>query len=102
MAAAVLIAILSFVVAPMLQSFSGRGPVTGRRNANSKAASWTGGSITNEQLDVELGELAVANTFLKKLAFDVKEKGGFPRVPEVRPDLHSWASPPIPATPRRS
>ena len=87
MAAAVLIAILSFVVAPMLQSFTGRGPVTGRRNANSKAASWSGGSITNEQLDVELGELAVANTFLKKLAFDVKEKGGFPRVPEVRPDF---------------
>lgn len=87
MAVAVLIAILSFVVAPMLQSFSGRGPVTGRRNANSKAASWSGGSITSEQLDVELGELAVANTFLKKLAFDVKEKGGFPRVPEVRPDF---------------
>ncbi|MFZ4080338.1 MAG: hypothetical protein ACOYKN_03850 [Pirellula sp.] len=87
MAIAVLIAILSFVVAPMLQSFSGRGPVAGRRNANFTAASWSGGSITNEQLDVELGELAVANTFLKKLAFDVKEKGGFPRVPEVRPDF---------------
>ena len=87
MAVAVLIAILSFVVAPMLQSFSGRGPVAGRRNANFTAASWSGGSITNEQLDVELGELAVANTFLKKLAFDVKEKGGFPRVPEVRPDF---------------
>jgi hypothetical protein len=87
MAVAVLIAILSFVVAPMLQSFSGRGPVGGRRNANSKAASWSGGSITSEQLDVEMGELAVANTFLKKLAFDVKEKGGFPRVPEVRPDF---------------
>ena len=87
MAVAVLIAILSFVVAPMLQSFTGGGPRYGRRDANSKAASWTSGSITREQLDVEMGELAVANTFLKKLAFDVREKGGFPKVPEVRPDF---------------
>ena len=87
MAAAVLIAILSFVVAPMLQSFTGRGSVSGRRDANAKAASWSGGSITQDQLDIELGELAVANTFLKKLAFDVREKGGFPKVPEVRPDF---------------
>ena len=87
MAAAVLIAILSFVVAPMLQSFTGRSSVSGRRDANAKAASWSGGSITQDQLDIELGELAVANTFLKKLAFDVREKGGFPKVPEVRPDF---------------
>ncbi|MFM8571323.1 MAG: hypothetical protein ACKOAU_06975 [Pirellula sp.] len=87
MAVAVLIAILSFVVAPMLQSFTGGGARFNRRDANSKAASWTGGSITRDQLDVELGELAVANTFLKKLAFDVREKGGFPKVPEVRPDF---------------
>jgi len=87
MAAAVLIAILSFVVAPMLQSFTGRGSGSGRRDANAKAASWSGGSITQDQLDIELGELAVANTFLKKLAFDVREKGGFPKVPEVRPDF---------------
>ncbi|MFM8214555.1 MAG: hypothetical protein ACKN82_07955, partial [Pirellula sp.] len=72
MAVAVLIAILSFVVAPMLQSFTGGGARFNRRDANSKAASWTGGSITRDQLDVELGELAVANTFLKKLAFDVR------------------------------
>jgi len=87
MAAAVLIAILSFVVAPMLQSFSGGGPRMGRRDANSKVASWSGGTITREQLEIEMSELAVANTFLKKLAFDVREKGGFPRVPEVRPDF---------------
>ena len=87
MAAAVLIAILSFVVAPMLQSFTGRSSGSGRRDANAKAASWSGGSITQDQLDIELGELAVANTFLKKLAFDVREKGGFPKVPEVRPDF---------------
>lgn len=87
MAAAVLIAILSFVVAPMLQSFTGSGPRYNRKGANDKVASWSGGSITREQLDVEMGELSVANTFLKKLAFDVREKGGFPKVPEVRPDF---------------
>lgn len=88
MAAAVLIAILSFVVAPMLQSFTGNAQRTGgRQGGNSTAASWTGGSISREQLDVEMGQLSVANMFLKRLAFDVRDKGGYPRVPEVRPDF---------------
>jgi len=88
MAGAVLIAILSFVVAPMLQSFSGYGATAGRnRDAKAIAASWAGGSITREQLDTELTQLAIANTFLRKLAVDVRDKGGFPQVPEVRPDF---------------
>jgi hypothetical protein len=88
MAGAVLIAILSFVVAPMLQSFSGYGGSAGRnRDAKAIAASWAGGSITREQLDTELTQLAIANTFLRKLAVDVRDKGGFPQVPEVRPDF---------------
>ena len=88
MAAAVLIAILSFVVAPMLQSFTGNSQgVSNRPGGNSTAASWTGGSISREQLDVEMGQLSVANMFLKRLAFDVRDKGGYPRVPEVRPDF---------------
>ncbi len=86
MAGAVLIAVLAFVVAPMMDSFSsfGRG---GPRNSDSVAASWSGGSITQNQLDTELTQLAIANTFLRKLANDVRDKGGFPRVPEVRPDF---------------
>ncbi|MBM3964680.1 MAG: hypothetical protein FJ308_06380 [Planctomycetes bacterium] len=88
MAGAVLIAILSFVVAPMLQSFSGYGATAGRnRDAKAITASWAGGSITREQLDTELTQLAIANTFLRKLAVDVRDKGGFPQVPEVRPDF---------------
>lgn len=103
MAAAVLIAILSFVVAPMLQSFTGSSQRTsGRQGGNSTAASWSGGSISREQLDVEMGQLSVANMFLKRLAFDVRDKGGFPRVPEVRPDFGLVGITPIPETPRPS
>jgi hypothetical protein len=88
MAGAVLIAILSFVVAPMLQSFSDYGGSTsGRRSGTDVAASWAGGSISRQQLDAELEQLGIANTFLRKLAVDVKEKGGFPQVPEVSPDF---------------
>lgn len=88
MAAAVLIAILSFVVAPMLQSLTDSAQrANGRQGGNSTAASWSGGSISREQLDVEMGQLSVANMFLKRLAFDVRDKGGYPRVPEVRPDF---------------
>lgn len=88
MAAAVLIAVLSFVVAPMLQSFTGTGPVMGRKDAQATAASWSGGRLSREQLEIELSELSIANTFLRKLGTDVREKGGFPRVPEVSPDLN--------------
>jgi len=80
MAGAVLIAILAFVVAPMLESFSGynRG---NRPGSGAVVASWSGGSITQEQMDTELTQLAIANTFLRKLAFEVTEKNGFPQVP---------------------
>lgn len=86
MAGAVLIAILAFVVAPMLESLSGynRGL---RPGGGTVAASWAGGSITQDQVESELTQLAVANTFLRKLAVDVREKGGFPQVPEVSPDF---------------
>lgn len=80
MAGAVLIAILAFVVAPMLESFSGYSRGT-RPGAGAVAASWSGGSITQEQVETELTQLAIANTFLRKLAFEVREKGGFPQVP---------------------
>jgi hypothetical protein len=86
MAGAVLIAILAFVVAPMLESFSGYGR-NSRPGASAVAASWSGGSITQEQIESELSELAITNTFLRKLAVDVREKGGFPQVPEVSPDF---------------
>jgi hypothetical protein len=48
MAGAVLIAILAFVVAPMLESFSGYGR-SSRPGANAVAASWSGGSNTQEK-----------------------------------------------------
>lgn len=88
MAGAVLIAILAFVVAPMLQSFSGYNAAASARSAGTDvAASWAGGSISRQQIDTELDQLAIANTFLRKLAVDVRDKGGFPQVPEVRPDF---------------
>lgn len=88
MAGAVLIAILAFVVAPMLQSFSGYNAAATARSAGTDvAASWAGGSISRQQIDTELDQLAIANTFLRKLAVDVRDKGGFPQVPEVRPDF---------------
>ncbi len=80
MAGAVLIAILAFVVAPMLESFSGYNRGT-RPGSGAVVASWSGGSITQEQMDTELTQLAIANTFLRKLAFEVTEKNGFPQVP---------------------
>ncbi|MFN9436146.1 MAG: hypothetical protein ACK6DC_14575, partial [Planctomycetota bacterium] len=86
MAGAVLIAILAFVVAPMLESFSGYSQGM-RPGAGNVAASWYGGSITQDQVESELVQLGIANTFLRKLATDVKEKGGFPQVPDVAPNL---------------
>jgi hypothetical protein len=86
MAGAVLIAILAFVVAPMLESFSGYSQGM-RPGAGNVAASWYGGSITQDQVESELVQLGIVNTFLRKLATDVKEKGGFPQVPDVAPNL---------------
>jgi hypothetical protein len=86
MAGAVLIAILAFVVAPMLESFSGYNQGV-RPGAETVAASWYGGSISQDQIDSELVQLGIANTFLRKLASDVQAKGGFPQVPDVAPNL---------------
>ncbi len=88
MAFAVLIAIVSFVIAPLLQSFnSGSRSGAGRSTGSDIAATWRGGSITHHQLNTELQQLAIANRFLQKLAIEVREKGGVPRVPNVSPDL---------------
>ncbi len=90
MAAAVLVAILAFVIAPMLESFTGIGRKGGRRNGRSvdaTFASWRGGSITRSQLDREVYQLQLANRFLRKLAVDVREAKGQPNVPEFSPDL---------------
>lgn len=84
MAAAVFVAICAFVVAPMLSSFQ---KPQGRNIEETLAASWNGGSITKTQLQREIYFVNVANTFLRKLATEVREKGGMPSVPEMSPDL---------------
>lgn len=84
MAAAVFIAICAFVVAPMLSSFQ---KPQGRNVEETLVASWNGGSITKAQLQREIYFVNVANTFLRKLATEVREKGGNPSVPELSPDL---------------
>ena len=92
MAGAVFIAIVSFVIAPMIEYFSGsrrsgRMGISSRRGANPVLASWNGGSIRMDELDREWQQVYWANMFLRKLAVDVREKGGTPNVPEFAPDL---------------
>ncbi len=92
MAGAVFIAIVSFVIAPMIEYFSGsrrsgRGGNSSRGGSNPVLASWTGGSIRMHELDREWQQVYWANTFLRKLAIDVREKGGMPNVPEFAQDL---------------
>ena len=90
MAGAVFIAIVSFVIAPMIDYFSGSGKSNrggNRGGPNPVKASWTGGSIRLNELDREWQQVYWANTFLRKLATDVREKGGMPNVPEFNPDL---------------
>ncbi len=92
MAGAVFIAIVSFVIAPMIEYFSGsrrsgRPGISSRRGDNPVLASWNGGSIRMNELDREWQQVYWANTFLRKLATDVREKGGMPNVPEFAPDL---------------
>ncbi len=90
MAGAVFIAIVSFVIAPMIEYFSGSGKSNrggSRGGPNPVLASWTGGSIRMNELDREWQQVYWANTFLRKLATDVREKGGMPNVPEFAPDL---------------
>ena len=54
---------------------------------NPVIASWTGGSIRNNDLRSEWEQVVYANQFLRKLANDVRAKGGMPKVPEFAPDL---------------
>ena len=87
MAGVVFVAIVAFVIAPAIQSFTNVGQPGGRSGANPTLASWTGGSIRLDQLEREYYELRMANAFLRKLAVDVRAKGGTPNVPGVSPDL---------------
>ena len=81
MAGAVFIAIVAFVIAPMIEYFSGSGRRASRAGTNPVLASWDGGSIRQDELDREWEQVYWANIFLKKLASDVIEKGGMPNVP---------------------
>ena len=81
MAGAVFIAIVAFVIAPMIEYFSGSGRRSSRGGTNPVLASWTGGSIRQDELEREWEQVYWANIFLKKLASDVIEKGGTPNVP---------------------
>lgn len=87
MAGAVFLAIVAFVISPAIQSFTNAGRPGGRSGANPTLASWTGGSIRLDQLEREYYELRMANAFLRKLAVEVRAKGGTPNVPGVSPDL---------------
>ncbi|MEI7462564.1 MAG: hypothetical protein WCK15_24455, partial [Pirellula sp.] len=87
MAGVVFIAIVAFVISPAIQSFTNVGRPGGRSGANPTLASWTGGSIRLDQLEREYYELRMANAFLRKLAVEVRAKGGTPNVPGVSPDL---------------
>ena len=87
MAGAVFIAIVAFVIAPMLQYFTGGNSRSPRGGENPVLASWSGGSIRQDELDHDWEHVYYANVFLKKLASDVIEKGGMPNVPEFNPDL---------------
>ncbi len=87
MAGVVFLAIVAFVISPAIQSFTNVGRPGGRSGANPTLASWTGGSIRLDQLEREYYELRMANAFLRKLAVEVRAKGGTPNVPGVSPDL---------------
>ncbi len=86
MAGAVFIAIVAFVISPMIGYFSDASRMT-RTGSKRTVASWNGGSIRQDQLEREFDQLQKANMFLRKLAIDVRDKGGNPNVPEFNPDL---------------
>ena len=89
MAGAVFIALVSFVIAPAIQSFSGSGARSSRNGPNPIVASWTGGSLRSVERDQEWEQVYYANAFLRKLAIDVIQKGGMPNVPGFSQDLSS-------------
>ena len=83
LAGAVFIAVVAFVLTP-----SGGGGKSSRNvGPNPVIASWTGGSIRSNDLRTEWDQVILANRFLRKLAIDVRAKGGMPKVPEFAPDL---------------
>ena len=82
MAGLVFIAVIAFVLTP-----SGANRPTKNSGPNPVIASWTGGSIRNNDLRMEWEQVNYANLFLRKLAMDVIAKGGMPKVPEFAPDL---------------
>lgn len=84
MAGAVLVAIISFVVAPMLEYFSGA--QGGQSSVNPVVASWNGGVIRQKQVALDQGDLILANRFLGELASTVMAKGGIPAVPGFQPE----------------
>ncbi|XZE18661.1 hypothetical protein SH449x_003960 [Pirellulaceae bacterium SH449] len=87
MAAAVLLAMFAFVIAPMFESMQGRSG--GGGGPNPVIASWRGGAIRYEQAQKDELDLQVANRFLSELAREVIQKGGIPQVPDFRPDMQS-------------
>jgi hypothetical protein len=87
MAGAVLIAIIAFVVAPMLEYFSGA--QGGPSGPNPVVASWNGGVIRQKQVAMDEGDLILANRFLGELASSVMAKGGIPAVPGFQPEAGS-------------
>ena len=89
MAGAVFIALVSFVIAPAMQSFSGSGARNSRNGPNPVVATWNGGSVRQAERDQEWEQVYYANSFLRKLAMDVIQKGGTPNVPGVSQDLSS-------------
>jgi len=82
MAGAVFIAIVAFVLVPSSTSRPSK-----NTGPNPVIASWTGGSIRSNDLRSEWEQVVYANRFLRKLATDVRAKGGTPKVPEFNPDL---------------
>lgn len=82
MAGMVFIAVIAFVLTP-----SGANRPLKNTGPNPVIASWTGGSIRNNDLRSEWEHVVYANQFLRKLAMDVRAKGGMPKVPEFAPDL---------------
>ena len=86
MAMAVFIAVVAFVISPMIEYFSG-GSRSNRPGDNRIIASWAGGSIRQGELEREYSQIQYANAFLRKLAMEVQAKGGTPNVPEFNPNL---------------
>lgn len=89
MAAAVLVAIISFVIAPMLQYFMGGG-TNGRSGPNPVVASWSGGAMRVDQVEQDQSDLGLVNRFLRELHAKVEEKSGIPKVPNFFPQQNMF------------